>query len=410
MNAANAMLPPYRLPRRALGERWKVEINPLLQDCVAFLCEDIDGERIPGGTAFFVELEDKANAARTWYYLVTALHELQRIQGSTVFVRLNLLSGGGFEDIPTSKDDWFHHDTADVALIPSPASNKHSIQKVPVDLIINKDYKLDVKNFDGRGNPVLEAALRNAYPDGIQVQLGHEVFFPGLFIQSAGEKKNLPIIRYGNISRMPGDELHTLEYPDGRRHNIRGYLAESLSWGGHSGSPVFWHWEYNLTRLIDVQVHEKPPVPSESQSNIIVIPQTRRRDPVMQTLEIVQNRGWVDGLLGLVSAHYDIPRKAKGKGVVEDIVTKVNSGIAIITPAEHIRELLMREDVAEERERQDAETRLQRPTATPDFAGEPRRNQRTTPKQGKAVQIPIPSKRQFIEDLTKATRKRKPSS
>src|ERR1019366_9679178 len=67
----SAIIPPYRLPRKALGERWSMEIQPMFMECVAFLCAEHKGRA--GGTAFFVEVEE---GRKSWTYLVTALHNL----------------------------------------------------------------------------------------------------------------------------------------------------------------------------------------------------------------------------------------------------------------------------------------------------------------------------------------------
>ena len=49
--------------------------------------------------------------------------------------------------------------------------------------------------------------------------------------------------------------------------------------------------------------------------------------------------------------HYDIERKAKTQGdILGSIYTHLNAGIAVITPAWRIKELLMRDDVVEARE------------------------------------------------------------
>jgi hypothetical protein len=37
----------------------------------------------------------------------------------------------------------------------------------------------------------------------IQPRVGHQVYFLGLFTEHYGQERNLPIARFGNISRMP---------------------------------------------------------------------------------------------------------------------------------------------------------------------------------------------------------------
>jgi len=239
------LIPPYKLPRRALGERWEMRVTPELVDTVAFVCiRDHSGINIPSATAFFVEVPDESDPKRKWTYLITAQHCLDEIAGRDVVIRINtvpsIAAATGYEDIRTRKDDWSRHSNADVAAILAPTDpQRHAIQQIPLELFVSKDYKLEVSSFDGRGNPVLEPLLRGNYPTGIKVELGHEVFFVGLYVQSAGKNRNLPVVRFGNLSRMPGDELVSIQGVQSGTRQIRAYLAEVHSWGGHSGSPVF---------------------------------------------------------------------------------------------------------------------------------------------------------------------------
>ncbi len=65
----------------------------------------------------------------------------------------------------------------------------------------------------------------------------HTVFFVGLFAQDYGRQQNLPVARFGQISRMPIEPV-TFKYPGGVTTKALAYLVECRSWGGHSGSPV----------------------------------------------------------------------------------------------------------------------------------------------------------------------------
>ena len=109
-----------------------------------------------------------------------------------------------------------------------------------------------------------------------------------------------------------------------------------------------------------------------------------------------------------MSARYDIPTKGKSKESPEEVITKLNSGIAIVTPAGNIREWLMDEEVLEDRLRQSRKIKQDRPAATADFANIEDNKQMTgaaSPRD--RIKIPIPTRDQFMSDLTKATRKRK---
>ena len=356
-----------------------MEIQPMFMECVAFLCAEHKGRA--GGTAFFVEVEE---GRKSWTYLVTALHNLHEVQGQEIFVRVNThpgVSDLGFDDVLTRKDDWFKHDKADVATILSPIDrSKFALQQIPLDLFIDKRCRLDVDILMGRGNPILEPILKATYKEGIPVMVGHDVFSPGLFVQSAGENRNLPIVRFGNVSRMPSDEMIVLETPNSRRE-IRAYLVETHSWGGFSGSPMFWHYEYNIaTPILAVRLGEdwqKPKSP--------LILDERPKQP--QPIPVVVSRGYVMGLLGLVSGHFDIPKKSVG----EEIETGINAGIGVVTPAENIRELLMSDEVVEDRNNRAANERM--PVAMGDSVLTKRSG--TQILEGVRATIPIPTRGQF---------------
>jgi len=374
-----------------------MRIDPLLIDTVAFLCEQRQAR--PNGTAFFVEFEDTPGGP-VWHYLVTALHCIEESAGREIYVRLNTLPGApsplGFEDIATLKDDWFTHDKADVAILPSPIDRtRYAVQQVPVGLFVDRQWRWQVASLAGRGNPLLEPTLKANFKDGMEVQVGDEIFSPGLFVQSAGKNRNLPVVRFGNIARMPGSEEIILSTKRQSRPPVRAYLVETHSWGGFSGAPVFWHYEYNLVAPIMVQRALAPSSPLEMPK--------RPRPPEQMTVMV--SRGWVNALLGFVSGHYDIPTSAQGD---DDIETALNSGIAVVTPAENIMELLKRDDVV--KDRKDRATTITEPTATADFSGAKRRTQRTLAKQEKdRIDIPIPSRSQIMTAFDKITRRKKPS-
>jgi hypothetical protein len=69
----------------------------------------------------------------------------------------------------------------------------------------------------------------------------------------------------------------------------------------------------------------------------------------------------------LVSAHFNIETPASG---YSDVITEINAGIAVITPAKAIRELLIREDLAEERRRKTTNAAEGEPAAAYDIAGQ----------------------------------------
>jgi hypothetical protein len=167
-------------------------------------------------------------------WIVTARHCIDeaRAYGQEFFIRVS-----GREssiDVATNVDDWHVSCRADVAvaLWVSPADAK--ITAVPLDQFINADYK-----YTGASD--LPVAEELASMGGQAVLVGHEIAFVGLFSQHAGTQKNLPIARFGAVSRRPAEPIQ-LRRPDGTVESVEGYLVESQSWGGDSGSPAFWYY------------------------------------------------------------------------------------------------------------------------------------------------------------------------
>jgi len=122
-------------------------------------------------------------------------------------------------------------------------------------------------------------------------------------------------------------------------------------------------------------------------------------------------RGWIEGLLGLVSAHFD-NEVSSPAGVPSDeaVIAALNAGIAVITPSENIRELLMSDEMKEDRRERGEKLRKQakETAATADFVIQ--KKQRThARKREDRIDIPIPTRGGFVGDLARATRRKKAS-
>jgi len=141
---------------------------------------------------------------------------------------------------------------------------------------------------------------------------GDEVFMTGRFVNHEGRQKNLPMVRFGNISMVP---LEPVETERGLLQEC--FLIEVRSLPGYSGSPVFLN-----------------PLP-------IVWGDVRRDYNVPLRL------------LGIDFAHLPhesrvIDQKTK-KPVDDKWIVKENSGIAGVVPAWKLAELLDAEEFLEER-------------------------------------------------------------
>jgi len=241
------------------------------------------------GTAFFVGrqiqgLED------SFLYLITAAHVIRGISSKDNFdgkilLRVYLI-GGDAKTIETNVSDWkFHPDETevDVAILPflTDLETIADVAWIPFDMFLD-EYK-KVEN---------------------DISIGDEVFLTGLFYNHHGRKRNIPIVRVGNISAMPEEKVFT------KIGLIDAYLVEARSIGGISGSPVF----------VKVELDK------HSQGHLLIG---------------TGKRGGKFFLLGLMHGHYDydlltedsITMDAKAKEVV-------NMGIAIVVPSEKIMEVI----------------------------------------------------------------------
>ncbi len=123
---------------------------------------------------------------------------------------------------------------------------------------------------------------------------GDEIFITGLFVHHKGNAKNIPIMRMGNIAMVPDERIPITNFGD-----MEAYLIEARSIGGLSGSPVF---------VIEVV------------------------DPLDRRIH----------LLGLIQGHWDVKPETIIDEATEDSETRagVNVGIAIVTPASKILEII----------------------------------------------------------------------
>lgn len=190
------------------------------------------------GTGFLIVIPDsRLGADRGYTFLVTNKHMIREpgptgVMGegpyfANVFMRINTkhtsADGSQLSVIPLSVVDdkgsllWFlsGDETVDLAITPVNLDVQQLEYKtIQRDLFATKD--------------VLKKE---------QINENDEILFAGLFSWSPGVKKNLPIIRHGRLARVleepiPLDRIHPEKL-------VEVHLAEVMSFGGNSGSPVF---------------------------------------------------------------------------------------------------------------------------------------------------------------------------
>lgn len=278
-----------------------------VQSGVAFIYANVGGEKTPAGTAFFVSIRDTAVpetpvSMKGWTYVVTARHVIEDIRSSAddakVIFRLNRRKGAT-EFIETDASDWVFHPTdpmIDVAVL----SWLPPFGDFEISVLNQKTFATD------------EIIERDS------IGTGDEVFITGLFSKRVGLGRNIPIVRIGNIAAMPTEAIDSeVGKASGGMH---AYLVEARSIGGLSGSPVF----VNLG-------------PIRRMRKKWVFMTNKRSDP-----------SGVFYLLGLVHGHWD--EKDTGKTFpLSD--KRINMGIALVTPAQSIMEVLSQASLQLQRQR-----------------------------------------------------------
>ena len=202
-----------------------MRIPPIIKDVVGFIfISNTDGNLIPNGTGFFVGVGDSKDPKIVHSYFITARHVL--CDPSTgevlpqVFVRLNTRSGGAevgkllLQPEGENKRVYFPEDpSVDLAAIPfCPDQQKLTARALPSDYLVSK------KDFQSLG-----------------IGEGSNVFFTGMFIPVMGAQKNYPIVRFGSVALITDEKISFAG-------NYSDYLLiEASSYGGNSGSPVFYY-------------------------------------------------------------------------------------------------------------------------------------------------------------------------
>lgn len=270
-----------------------MQVPDYMRKCVAFVGYPTKGGFALAGTVFFVGIRISETLFAT--YAVTARHVIEEltkrsIDPINVHFRVNLKAGGSAV-APISLGEWSYHSTenCDVAV-------------TSVSIADELDHKfLDVETFATQDVISKEA-----------ISLGDELFLVGLFSKHSGNARNIPILRVANIAAMPEEKVQT------SMGNMDAYLIEARSIGGISGSPVFVH--LNGVR----KVGNEHRVIADSKFY----------------------------LLGLMHGHWDVPATTQELPGPDALgAEKINTGIAVVIPAQKISDILMQPDFVSARER-----------------------------------------------------------
>jgi len=267
-----------------------------VRKCVGFLGLKLaNGDFRLAGSVFFLGRDKPGESKADPVYAVTAKHVIDVIRDTgveQVWMRLNLRDGFA-KWFSTNINDWFVHPTdrtIDVAILKTGLSDALDHLVFPYSFCITD-----------------ERMKEN------EVGLGDEVFITGLFRHHHGTKRNIPIVRVGNLACMTEEKITTKSFGD-----MDAYLVEARSIGGLSGSPVFLN--LGITRIINKQVK------FASGSQIYY-------------------------LFGLIHGHYDVEASEIDSFEIEDRTGNgtrdtVNTGIAMVVPFRNIDSVIVAHESA----------------------------------------------------------------
>ncbi len=210
-----------------------MQIDEGIVKCVGFIGAESQTGFVADGTCFFVNYVEENES---FLYVVTARHLVRPIKfgketlpgDGLVRIRMSARIGAP-RILDTVRKTWLPH------------SNRH------IDACVRS---FDLREFDP--NDELDFNFLRINPEETSetgsilmtperekifgpISMGDDVFIASLFPGHVGEKRNIPVVRVGNIAAPP------LEVVRVGSPTVPAYLIETKSLGGTSGAPVFLH-------------------------------------------------------------------------------------------------------------------------------------------------------------------------
>jgi hypothetical protein len=277
-----------------------MQIPDQIKEVVGFLfVDDPSGRVVPQGTGFFVGVFKPGSTNEGHAYFITAKHVLYRRTDNrlyeSMYLRLNTISGGSdvgkieLRDSGKQKNVFLPSDpTVDLAaIILAPDPKRHAAK------ILTSDYLTTKEQFKQLGE-------------------GSDIFFTGLFVSHVGERKNYPIVRFGRVALLSDEPIDFVNFKS-ERVKAELVLIEAQSYGGNSGSPVFYY------------------LGADRQPGSLII-----GPPELK-------------LAGVMSGSFnDIVEVKAAQTAVVPVVTP-NNGIAAVVPAYKLSELLFSDELKKQR-------------------------------------------------------------
>jgi len=244
-----------------------------------------------GGSGFLMAIQSKVYPGVPHLYAVTNSHVIRK--GQSPVVRIATL--GGVTVIANCNDyDWKHHPDADdvaVCFIPIKGRNL-TLSAIGAETFVTP-------------NIIAEEAIGP----------GDETYMIGRFVGHDGKQRNLPSVRFGNISMMPNEPI----YHGTRGINQESFIVETRSLSGYSGSPVF--------------VYNQP-----------LFPRPNQKEQSTKILRYLLGIDWCH-----IANYKPVLANDKRTPVEDGYFVESNSGMAGVIPAWKIMELINIEEKAIEK-------------------------------------------------------------
>ncbi len=263
-----------------------------LLTCVVYLYPDIEsakeGDKL-GGSGFVIGVKSEATDTISYTYVVTNSHVIEHFDNPVV--RVNIFENE-MQYLVSRKDQWKEHSTDDIVILP-----------------------IKIEDYQNLGFLQFNESLDESIIEKFNIGPGDDTYMIGRFINHEGKERNLPSVRFGNISMMPIEPvLHR-----GRPQDF--FLVEVRSIPGYSGSPVFVHIMPFVPRpkgaipanqykawLMGIDCGVLPPDTNSNQritSMMCVIPIWKLRD-ILFSEEVIEIRRKADKRDGLSTGNEEI--------------------------------------------------------------------------------------------------------
>jgi hypothetical protein len=314
------------MPEWLLREReTSMRVDDQILNCTGFIGTPTElGGFSVWGTGFFVCVYEEAFG---FAYFVTARHVVwpdssrRGVEGppqGDIFIRVNKSDGSGTTPLKSARSEWLFHDDRLVDLCALP-------------FLISSDLDKDGHDVGILNTEMFYSVVARSRPN--RIGIGDEVFITGAFVGRVGERKNIPVVRVGNIAAMP---LEPIDFGSPRHP---AYLIETRSLGGISGSPVF--------------VNLFPNAPSDRSAAI-------KKTHPQRGEETLFPYAVVGMVLGAHGGHYAPDFALENDADIHPPKdADFNSGISVVMPDSEIEKFLLSPKVAKGRQQAMEERRRQ---------------------------------------------------